>query len=530
MQLGDWFLQAAERGNASTSIDSAHPGLDAWSEGNAVSALVHGSPYFEELFHELTTLVSGDEVHFTDWRGDADEHLRDGGPEIGVLLSELVHKGVDVRGLVWRSHSDRFAFSAKENRFLADEVSRAGGEVLLDERVRWGGSHHQKLVVLRHRSSVQADVAFVGGIDLCHGRRDTHTHRGDDQPIPLDRRYGPRPPWHDLQIKVRGPAVCDLDFTFRERWEDPTPLNHSNVVRAWLSPRRRSTSPLASSLVKPPAAGSQAVQVLRTYPSTRPAYPFAPEGERSIARAYAKAFARARRLIYIEEQFLWWPEIAGLLAEALRRNGDLRVIAAVPRHPDKDGWISGPPNRIGQQQAISVLGAAGGNRVAIYDLENEASNPIYVHAKVCVIDDVWATIGSANLNRRSWTHDSEVACAVIDTHLDDRPPRDPAGTGDGARQFARDLRLQLWAEHLGTSPENPDLLDLVSGFTMWRETAAELERWHSGELKGSRPPGQVRPHRVTPIGVPNRWWADLVYRTIYDPDGRPRTLRQRHDF
>ena len=530
MRLSEWFLEADERGNSATRIDTGRAETEAWTEGNEVHALVHGSAYFAELLQELETLVEVDEVHFTDWRGDADEHLRDMGPQIGALLSNLVRRGVDVRGLVWRSHSDRFAFSAKENRFLADEVGKAGGEVLLDERVRWGGSHHQKLVVLRHPNAPDTDVAFVGGIDLCHGRRDDEHHHGDDQTIPLDRRYGPHPPWHDLQIRVRGPAVGDLDFTFRERWEDPTPLNYSNVLRAWLTPRRRSTKPLPDALPEPPPAGSHAVQVLRTYPARRPAYPFAPQGERSIARAYAKAFPRARRLVYIEDQFFWSTDVVGLLAETLKRNLDLHVIAVVPRHPDKDGRISGPPNRIGQQQAMALLDAAGGNRVAFYDLENEAGAPIYVHAKVCIIDDVWASVGSDNLNRRSWTHDSEIACAVIDARLDDRTPADPGGLGDGARRFARELRLQLWAEHLGTSPANPDLLDPVRGFTVWRQTATALDGWYDADKRGARPRGQARPHHLAPIGAHSRWWADLMYRTVYDPDGRPKQLRRAHRF
>lgn len=51
------------------------------------------------------------------------------------------------------------------------------------------------------------------------------------------------------------------------------------------------------------AGGRQAVQVLRTYGRKRPAYPFAPGGERSVARAYLKAFAQARSLICIEDQY-----------------------------------------------------------------------------------------------------------------------------------------------------------------------------------------------------------------------------------
>ena len=55
---------------------------------------------------------------------------------------------------------------------------------------------------------------------------------------------------------------------------------------------------------------------------------------------------------------------------------------------------------------------AAPDRVAVFDLENAQGIPIYVHAKVCVIDDVWMMVGSDNLNRRSWTNDSELSCAV----------------------------------------------------------------------------------------------------------------------
>ena len=111
-------------------------------------------------------------------------------------------------------------------------VNQAGGEILLDERVRRAGSHHQKLVLVRHPGREHDDVAFVGGIDLCHGRRDDERHHGDPQAIDIGPKYGERPPWHDIQAEIRGPAVGDLSTTFRERWDDPTPLDHRNPWRA----------------------------------------------------------------------------------------------------------------------------------------------------------------------------------------------------------------------------------------------------------------------------------------------------------
>jgi phosphatidylserine/phosphatidylglycerophosphate/cardiolipin synthase-like enzyme len=522
-----WFLDAAERGNPASRIRP-------WTLGNQAEPLIHGATYFPRLLRELRALRAGDLVALADWRGDPDERLDGPGTELGEVLAEAARRGVDVRGLLWRSHPSRAHFNEEPNLHLGAKVNAAGGEILLDERVRGPGSQHQKLVVLRHPGRLDQDVAFVGGIDLCHGRRDSEEHLGDPQPVELDRRYGDRPPWHDAQTEIRGPAVGDLMLTFRERWEDPTPLDHRNPLRARLTRRigqPRHPSPLPDPLPDPSPAGQHAVQILRTYPAKLPRLPFAPHGERSVARGYAKAFQRARRLIYVEDQYLWSEEVARTLADALRRSPALRLIAVVPRYPDQDGRISGPPNRIGQQAALELVRAAGGDRVAVYDLENEAGTPIYVHAKVCVIDDVWATIGSDNLNRRSWTHDSELAAAVLDPTRDPREPQDPAGLGDGARVFARELRLLLWREHLGRAAgDDGDLVDPDKGFHAWREQAATLEAWHRGGRAGPRPLGRAvehHPGRVRPWAA---WWAGPIYRTVVDPDGRPWRLRLRGGF
>src|SRR5450755_1709421 len=113
--------------------------------------------------------------------------MEEGPSDLSMLLEGLCNRGADVRGLLWRSHSERMSLSKKENLSLAERVNGAGGEVLLDERVRRGGSHHQKMVIIRSQKSHQRDVALIGGIDLSHGRRDNGAHRGDPQAVKLDR-------------------------------------------------------------------------------------------------------------------------------------------------------------------------------------------------------------------------------------------------------------------------------------------------------------------------------------------------------
>jgi phosphatidylserine/phosphatidylglycerophosphate/cardiolipin synthase-like enzyme len=316
--------------------------------------------------------------------------------------------------------------------------------------------------------------------------------------------------------------------TFLERWCDDTPLDRRTPYRMLLQRAarmpRRPDEP-SEQLDPPPAAGAHTVQVLRTYAAKRPRYPFAPDGERSVARAYGRAFAQARSFIYVEDQYLWSELVAHTLADALRREPGLRAIVVVPRFPDADGTFSGPPNRLGQIRAMRLLAEAGGDRAAVYDVENDAAVPIYVHAKVCIVDDVWMTCGSDNFNRRSWTHDSEITCAAIDATHDDRDPRDPGGSGVGARRLPRDLRLALWSEHLGVRADDPRLVDPQSGFDLWRTSAAALDAWHAGGSRGPRPPGRARQHRPDPVGRLTRVWAHPLYRLVFDPDGR--SLRQR---
>ncbi|MEV4131339.1 phospholipase D-like domain-containing protein [Dactylosporangium sp. NPDC049742] len=496
----DWFLTEEERGNPHTRIT-------AWTDGNAVRPLIDGKAYFAELYTAIERMERGDLLLFTDWRGDVSQRVTRNGPSIGDVLCDAARRGVRVKGLIWRSHWNALQFSAAENRRFARKIEAAGGECLRDMRVLVGGSHHQKLVVLRHPGRPELDRAYVGGIDLCHGRRDTQSHEGDPQAVEITPKYGKRPPWHDVQLELRGPVVGQVEATFRERWEDPSALSRNPLhwLQGKVEDENLDPDRLPPQLPDPPPAGPLSVQLLRTYPYRRGGYPFAPEGEFSVARGYGKAVRRARRLIYLEDQYLWSPKVASCFADALREHPELHLIAVVPRHPDRPDKLGSMPQLYGRERALAMLREAGGDRLHVFSPENAAGTPIYVHAKVCVVDDTWATTGSDNVSLRSWTHDSELTCAVLD----------PAGS------YARDLRERLCREHLELDelPEGPieEVFDA---------SAKALQAWHDSGRIGPRPPGRLLPYR--PPTVPRRTatWARVVYNTIHDPDGRPRQLRR----
>ena len=540
MHHTDWLLTSTERANPSTRLDAHHPGETAWSEGNLVRPLIHGATYFADLYEKLEATRRGDLVFFTDWQGDADERLTgEPGSEVVEVLGRADERGVDVRGLIWRSHWEKLNFSASENRLLGRQLQSRGAEALLDMRVRSSGSHHQKMVVIRYRDRPQDDIAYVGGIDLCHSRRDDAEHLGDEQALEMASEYGPTPPWHDVMASITGPAVHDVETVFRERWEDPTALTRHPVYWTQDKLLGLDMTPDAMPEQAPPPpspeGGTQTVQLLRTYPNLRHGrdYPFAQGGERSVARGYSKAVSRARHLVYLEDQYLWGHQVGDIFTEALRRNPDLHVVAVVPLFTDQEGFMARTPQMLGRFRAMRQMITAAPGRVAIYGIENHQGTPVYVHAKVCVMDDLWATIGSDNFNRRSWTHDSELSAVVVDPSAADHSP------------YARRLRLTLAAEHLdrevdrGPDPAGgeesllevmADCVDPHGFFTAYDESAARLDAWHDGGRVGERPPGRLRRLQPPKLGLLERVAATVPYLTLHDPDGRPRPLKRLGGF
>ena len=519
--LDEWFLTADERGNSATRLDSRHRDGAAWTTGNQVRPL-HGAAYFSELLAAIRAMDPGDLLLFTDWRGDPDERLNGPGTEVSRVLAEAAGRGVIVRGLLWRSHLDRFRFSLQEHRDLGKAIVAAGGECLLDMRVRARGSHHQKLVVLRHRAGLSGMWPMWAGSTCATGAGMTATTAAMSSPArsaPLtvlarrgmtSRSLSMARPWpmsrrcsaNGGRIRPRGAATrCGAGAT------------GSSAVPG--QPRARSRCPTR------PGAAPTRCRCCAPIRTGAAGTGFAPSGERSIARAYRKALDRAQRLVYVEDQYLWCPRVVGVFAEALAAKPDLKLIAVVPQFPVtglNQEWrptaSAAAPQLLARARSLDLLQRLGGDRVAVYGVENHAGTPVYVHAKVCVIDDAWATVGSGNINLRSWTYDSELSCAVV-------------GRAPDGSFLAQRLRLDLAREHLDRAEcADADLRDPQVAFDAFAASARRLDDWYAGGQRGPRPPGRLRRHHPTPLPAFTQRWAEALYRILYDPEGRPRPLRR----
>ena len=207
-----------------------------------------------------------------------------------------------------------------------------------------------------------------------------------------------------------------------------------------------------------------------------------PRGEFSILETYVRALRSAEKLIYLENQFLWSPEIVHILETKLRNppSDDFRVVVLLPHKANN-----------GQDDTRGMLGRLvaaddGGKRflaTTIMSRSGERSGPLYVHAKIGIVDDAWLAIGSANLNEHSLFNDTEVDVVTCDPAL------------------ARATRLRLWAEHLERDDVSGDPARVVD-----EHVAADRHRAAraaAARRAAHAPPGRAA-GRVAPLAAAAR--------------------------
>jgi phosphatidylserine/phosphatidylglycerophosphate/cardiolipin synthase-like enzyme len=393
--------------------------------GNAIDVLVDGA----QALPRIAAAVAGarSHVHVAGWNVEAGFRLghEPGSPTVGGLLGELAER-LPVRVLVWAGAPiPVFKPTRAAVRQGREELCRGTRiDCVTDSHERPAHCHHEKLVIVDDR------VAFVGGIDL--------TGLGGDRYDRNDHPYRPAVGWHDAAVCLRGPIVTDVAEHFRSRWQE--------VAGQDLPPA-----------AVPPPAGEIELQLVRTVPER--VYRFARRGDFRILEAYTRALRSAERLVYLENQFLWSPEIVSILAAKLRRppHPDFRLVVLLPAKAN-----NGADDTLGQLGVLSEADAGHGRLLAatLYarDPAGGRSSPVYVHAKIGIVDDRWLTIGSANLNAHSLFNDSEVNIVAQDPDL------------------AADVRRRLWAEHLEVAPEAVagDPTSVIE--ELWRPIAAESRR------------------------------------------------------
>lgn len=472
--------------------------------------LVDGRDYFWNLSRAI--LLAKDTIYIHDWWLSPELNLRRPGMpkyRLDNLLEKKAKEGVKIFIILYQEVSSRT--TPTDSHYTKQRLTMLHPNIMVQRSpshfqtgtLYW--AHHEKLCV------IDSTIAFMGGLDLCFGRWDTPQHVLVDDPEegeePIwpgkdysnarttdfhtlskpeedmhDRTRTPRMPWHDVGLQIVGQPARDLGRHFIQRWNYLLRIkNHSRVMPFLIPPSEFKPGELTQLGL----TGTCELQICRS------AGPWSlgtsDRVEHSIQNAYLKAIQLSEHFVYIENQFF----ITSTAVDDVpieNKIGDAIVHRIIRAHREGKKWkcclvipllpgfafpvdhadasavriilecqnrtISRGPNSIFSR--LLREGIDPDEYFSVFSLRNWAklrgdiltTELVYIHGKVCIVDDRLVIIGSANINERSLRgdRDSELAAVIRDTDMID-------GNMDGkpfkVGRFAHSLRVRLMREHIG---------------------------------------------------------------------------------
>jgi len=414
--------------------------------GNAVRPLVDGEPAFRRICEAVDAARAS--VWVTVAFLEPGFRMPDGRSFFDVLDGAAA-RGLDARVIFWRSpvllerESDTHFFGTEEDRrWLAERGARFWARW---DRLPRHFCHHQKSWLVD--AGTTGEVAFVGGInlDVASVAVPGHTSRAEGNV-------------HDVYLELRGPALTDVYHNFVQRWNGASERERPDG--AWPASSRTDDLPFPARVSR--SVGSVPVQITRTvrretYSDATPTpggvgYDIA-RGEHSILEQYLAALDAARSTIYFEDQAIASPRVIERIDAAARRGVDVVFLAPGNAHPEFAAARRDPKRRA-LFEPLDALGRHANFTLAAIASHDgpRAYHDVYVHAKILLVDDAWATIGSTNVADRSFFGDTELNASFWDA--------------DAVRR----LRATLLAEHLG---RDTSVLDDRAALALFREVARE---------------------------------------------------------
>lgn len=445
--------------------------LNDYTLGNIVEPLIDGEDYFKDLYYEMQKLnskFSSHYFHILGWwidplttyliREDKKSNLRN-------CLKELKKtKPPKIRAIIYDHplwdllHLDGGFFDwtlimkSLGASYVRDKEKLPG--VDLNRVLRSEGDHHMKIISIEN---IDGKIAYCGGIDFEKTRMTNPYH------IKENAGFDKKPiKFHDIMLKVKGNAAFNLERIFRNRWMDHPKAEPKDFDKL---------------IIPEDKINGIAVQTACTIPKL--GYKFALNGDNTLFRTYEKAIKNAKNYIYIEDQFLSSKKIAELLRDQLDSVNFIVIVAPGPyKHLSTFENLTNlprPKNKL-LKNLFKLIGLREFNKsfmesvfwslmyskedinfkdfrniimehpqadkkFRVCYLENDEGKLIYPHSKIMIIDDIFVSCGSANIDSRGMGlgHAASTECNLmcIDTAI----------TKSGKRKFAHDFRIRLWAEH-----------------------------------------------------------------------------------
>jgi len=416
----------AQIGKASTGT-LLQPGQNCWrvEPADRVAVIIDAAAYFATI--RAAILNAHHSVILIGWDFDTRIPLQRPAKKaqqpnkLGDFLTWAIDQRPELNIYVLRWDLGAFNGLARGSTSLVmlDWITSKRIRFKLDGAHPSGSAHHQKIVV------IDDTLAFCGGIDMTADRWDTRAHLDDDpqrvRPT-TKRKYAP---WHDVSTAVDGPAARALGELARDRWYCAT------------GEKIAPPPPLPSAWPEGLKPDLQDVQVALS--RTAPEYEDR-DGIHEIEALYLAAIAAAKRCIYIESQYFASRRLVKAMANRLREQDGPEIVVINPE--SADGWLEEAVMGASRAKMLDIIGKADHrNRFRMYTPVTAGRNPIYVHAKVMIVDDIFLKVGSSNINNRSLGFDTECDLSVEVSATD-------AHAAESSAAIMR-LRHDLLSEHLG---------------------------------------------------------------------------------
>nr|WP_305910036.1 phospholipase D-like domain-containing protein [Methylomarinum sp. Ch1-1]MDP4522984.1 phospholipase D-like domain-containing protein [Methylomarinum sp. Ch1-1] len=390
------------------------PSSNCWKVAQAQRAafIIDGEDYFRALHEAMrearrSIIIVGWDLH-SELRLIRDGECEGYPDKLGDLLEYLVDKCKDLN--IYLLGWDFAMIYAMEREFFPRYKLKWSTHervhFLLDGEHPVGASQHQKIVV------IDDVVAFSGGLDLSKWRWDTSAHEPDN-PLREDPDGQLYPPFHDVQMIVDGDASKALAELAKQRW------TKACGSEPFIDEAIAAGDPWPSSFK--PDFNDVAIAIARTLPLHKGA----PE-VREVERLYLDSLAAAQDFIYIENQYLSSFRIGEVLQASLQQAEGPEIVIVQPK--ETGGWLEQHTMDVLRGRIIAKLREADRHRRLRLFYPQIAASPaveLMVHAKVMIIDDCFARVGSSNLSNRSLGLDSECDLAIFGEKTPPRRRRSP---------------------------------------------------------------------------------------------------------
>jgi phosphatidylserine/phosphatidylglycerophosphate/cardiolipin synthase-like enzyme len=339
------------------------------------------------------------------------------------------------------------------------------------------GSHHQKFLVVGNR---ERTVAVLGGVDLNRNRV-----------FPV--KDSPGTPYFDISVRLDGQAAADVADIFERRWRAYQSRRNSEPRRNGGPPRNMELATTRRHTAPEPPSGGATVQVGVNFGCRHP-HADIDHAIRGADRLIRNVLSNCRRFFYAEDQYgVGNSELEDAINRAFANGARFGVVVLA----DAWGVDDLPEIEYRRHQFWSRFVQVRTGQLLVFQRRGDDGTRTgphaYVHSKLVIVDDLAATIGSVNMNRRSWYYDSEIAATITDSP-----------------ETIRALRVGIWRQHLkprGGDVSERELLDPLAALRLWQEAYVKSAPWYDYEAESSPRP---RLGAITFGQVPERYSERII--------------------